>query len=405
MKQSAWWILGLSLAGALAGAASLGVMAVLGPRVMVVAAVQREIIQAVIVSGRVLPPARVSVGSMVAGVVTAVAVKEGSHVKPGDLLVQLDDSEASAAVRAAQAGLQEAEARLEQLSGVTAPVDRAAHRQADANLAFAQLGYQRQSSLARQGGATLAQVDEARRALTVAEGQHDASAAQVSGSGKRGAAHRLAAATCAQAAANLAQAEVRKAQSRLLAATPALVLTRSVEPGDLVQPGRVLLTLAKDGATQLSVLPDEKNLATLRLGQPALASADAFAQRSFEARVAYIAPSVDPLRGSVEVRLDVAQPPLYLRPDMTVSVNIEVGRRAAALVVPEASVQDLTAPRPWLWLLRGRRVEHQTVELGLRGAGSVEIRSGVGLGDRIAVPGASVLSAHQRVRAVARVGG
>ena len=105
-----------------------------------------------------------------------------------------------------------------------------------------------------------------------------------------------------------------------------VVTERDVEPGDVVQPGRALLVVARDGETQLSVLPDEKNLAFLRLGQAALASADAYPDRIFPARVAYIAPAVDPARGTVEVKLDVADPPPFLRPDMTVSVDVEVGR-------------------------------------------------------------------------------
>ncbi len=97
----------------------------------------------------------------------------------------------------------------------------------------------------------------------------------------------------------------------------------------MVQPGRTLLVVARDGPTQLSVLPDEKNLAFLRLGQPATASVDAFPDRVFPARVAYIAPAVDLSRGTVEVKLDVPDPPPFLRPDMTVSVNVEVGRDRA----------------------------------------------------------------------------
>lgn len=404
MKLRRRWVWGV--AGMAAVAAVVGVVLwILGPRVAVVVAARREITQAVIVSGRVLPPSRVNVGTLLSGVVTKVAVKEGDHVNAGDLLVQLDDTEAKVAVTVAKARLKEARARLQQLKEITGPVARATHQQADANLAFARLSYERLVAMAKKGGAPAAQVDEAKRALDVAQGQHDATESQAHGSAPKGADHRLALASYAQAAAGVAQAEVHAAESRIVAATAGVVLTRTVEPGELVQPGRTLLVLAIDGKTLLSIQPDEKNLAMLRLGQPARASADAFAQQSFAATLSYIAPSVDPLRGTVEVRFEVVQPPPYLRPDMTVSVDIEVGRRTAALVLPKDAVQEPTSAKPWVWLLLDGHVERRAVELGLRGDSHLEIVRGVREGDRVAVPAGRVLSPRQRVRASQRVGG
>lgn len=391
-----WIVVGLLCAAGLGG---LLVLRALGPQVTVAAVQKREIVQTVIVSGRVLPPSRVSVGSLVPGVVTQVAVKEGDHVKPGDLLVQLDDAEARAGLLLAKAGLKQARARLSQLKHITGPVARETHKQADANLELARLSYERQAVLLKKGSATPAQLDEAKRALDVAQSQHDATEKQAAGSGPHGADHALALAAHAQAAASVAQAEVRVAESRITAATPAVVLTRSVEPGDLVQPGRTMLALARDGKTQLSVQPDEKNLAELRLGQPAQASADAFPKQPFSATISYIAPSIDPQRGTVEVRFDVPTPPGFLRPDMTVSVNIEVGRHAEALVIPKESVMDQASGRPWLFVLNGSRIERRPVELGLRGDGQIEVLQGVAAGDAVVIPGSTPLASGQRVRA------
>lgn len=396
-KRTRTWV----LVGLLVGTGLLVIVGsrALGPRVTVAQVQQREIVQTVIVSGRVLPPARVNIGSLVPGVVTQVAVKEGDHVKPGDLLVQLDDAEARAGLLLAKAGLKQARARLSQLKHITAPVAREAHKQADANLELARLSYERQLALLRKGSATPAQLDEAKRALDVAQSQHDATEKQAAGSAPRGADHALAVAAHAQAAASVAQAEVRLGETRITAATAAVVLTRSVEPGELIQPGRAMLVLARDGKTQLSVQPDEKNLAELRLGQPAQASADAFPKRPFAASVSFIAPSIDPQRGTVEVRFDVPAPPEFLRPDMTVSVNIEVGRHPAALVIPKEAVLDLAAAKPWLFVLQGSRIERRSVELGLRAEGQIEVLRGVAAGEAVVIPNGTLLVSGQRVRA------
>src|SRR6185437_16754598 len=100
------------------------------------------------------------------------------------------------------------------------------------------------------------------------------------------------------------------------------------------------------GETQIDVRIDEKNLAQLAIGQRALASADAFPADRFTAVLFYINPGVDSLRGSVEMKLRVPDPPAYLRQDMTVSVDVEVARRAGALVVPPTASSKRAAGSP-----------------------------------------------------------
>ena len=118
------------------------------------------------------------------------------------------------------------------------------------------------------------------------------------------------------------------------------LIARNVEVGDVVQPGKVLMRLSPAGLTQLVVDIDEKNLHLLALGQRALASADAYAQQRFTAELSYINPGVNAQTGSVQVKLDVPNPPPKLQQDMTVSVDIEVARHAQALLLPGSVVHD-----------------------------------------------------------------
>ena len=201
-----------------------------------------------------------------------------------------------------------------------------------------------------------------------------------------------------------AEAELRAAQERLEpghaeCARPArVVLRRQVEPGDSVQPGRVLLTLARVGETRLTVEPDERSLAFLQEGQPAQASADAFPRERFAATVETVAPSVDPERGTVEVKLTVPQPPAYLRPGMTVSVEIEVGRRERALLLPTEAVQDAASEQPWVLVPEDGRAVRSDVTLGLRGEEQVEVAQGLAEGELVLLPSSKTLLPGQRVR-------
>jgi HlyD family secretion protein len=156
-----------------------------------------------------------------------------------------------------------------------------------------------------------------------------------------------------------------------------------VEPGDAVSPGRALLDLAFEGPVELTVFPSEESLPFLQVGGRATGSADAFPDSVFDATVALVAPSIDPGQGTVEVRLTVPAPPSYLLPDMTVSVNVEAGRKAEAAVLPEAAVRGLGTATPWVAIVRHGRVERAEVAVGLRAPGFVEILDGVGAGDRV----------------------
>jgi HlyD family secretion protein len=144
---------------------------------------------------------------------------------------------------------------------------------------------------------------------------------------------------------------------------------------------------------------DERNLGLLRLGQPALASADAYPDQTFAAKVAFINPAVDISRASVEVKLTVEKPPAYLRQDMTVSVDIEVARRDHVLIVPARGLHEAMSTRPWILGIKAGRAVKQPVRIGVHGNAYDEIVEGASEGDAVIPVGAGILTG-QRVRAV-----
>jgi len=388
---------------ALAGAVALGwflVQRARGPTVVVMRAARREVVQTVVSSGRVMSPAEVSLASTLGGLVRAVHAREGERVTEGQLVVELDDAELAAQVAQARAGVLLAAARVGQLRAVGARVADASARQAEANLRAAESTWERQRALFRSGSIAATELEAAQRAVEVARSQRQSAQVTAVGSSAGGGDARVAVAGRVQAEAALRVAEARLAQGRVTSPAAGVIMRRSVEPGDVVTPGRALLVLLCDGATELSVTPDERNLADLRLGQPARASAEAFPDRPFDARVAYIAPAVDALRGTVEVRLRVPSPPDYLRPAMTVSVEVEVARRADALTLPPEAVRDAATAAPWVMVVNDGRTARRPVVLGLRGERVVEVTGGLTERDAVVPSGAAVV-VGRRVRVAA----
>jgi HlyD family secretion protein len=388
---------GLLALAAIAIAAYVFQDAILGLPVDVQEVVRGDLVQTVVASGRVTTPQRVSVGAVVTERVERIPVAEGQTVRRGDALIELDDRDERAAITQAEAAVAQADARIRQLREAGLPAAEQAQKQAEANLRLARQQHDRNVELKAKGFISESALDDAKRNLDVAQSQLDAARLQVRSTGPSGSEYRVAETALLQARATLVAATARLEQMTIRAPADGILIGRSVEPGDVVQPGHELMILAPAGETQIVVSIDEKNLAQLRPGQKALASADAYPRERFAAELVYINPGIDALRGAVEVKLRVTDPPPYLRQDMTVSVDIEVTRRAGAVVAPADTVHDAASAHPWVLAVEDHRAARKPVSLGARGEGRVEILGGAAPGDRLISTAAGIVPG-QRVR-------
>jgi HlyD family secretion protein len=395
--QHKWSVLGIGL---VIVAAALGIARlILGPEIVTAVVERGNLVQSVVASGHIETPFRVEIASQITGTVEDVLVLEGEQVKHGQKLVAIEASELNAAVVQSEGAVAQAEARVRQLRELTKPAADQALMQAQANLINAQAAYDRAAKLAASGFATRVTLDDAKKNLDVASTQVRTAELQVFTSSPVGSDYVMAETQLSQARANLNTARARLGYATITAPRDGVLITRNVERGTVVQPGKAMMVLAPAGGTQIVVQIDEKNLGLLALGQNALASADAYPDKRFAAVLSYINPAVDITRASVEVKLAVAEPPDYLRQDMTVSVDIEIARRDDAVVVPARAVHDPGSGAPWVLAVRGGRAKQQPIKLGLRGVGQYELFEGLQPGDMV-IPSTAGVRAGQRIRAV-----
>jgi HlyD family secretion protein len=368
------------------------------PLVPVLKVERRDLVQTLVASGRVETPYRVTVSSQITGVVASVPVEEGQEVKQGDPLVVLDDREAKAAVVLAQGAVAEAEARLRQIGEVTLPSAVQSLKQAEATLRNVQQSYDRIARLHQEGYATRADFDAAQKDLDVAQTQLRSAQLQVAMNRDSGTAAVMAQTQLAQSRSSLESAQARLSYTLITAPVDGTLISRAVERGNVVKAGDTLMTLSPTGETRLRLEIDEKNLGSLKLGQSALASADAYADQRFPAELVYINPSVDPAQGSVTIKLRVPNPPAYLVQDMTVSVDIKVAERKDALIAPLVAVRDALTAAPWVWLVSDGRLVKRPVTLGARGDAQAEVLDGLKEGDLVVSGQNAGYVEDQRVR-------
>jgi HlyD family secretion protein len=370
---------------------------VLGPKVPVVSVKRSDIVQTVVASGRISVPTRIDVSSTVLGVVTALNAREGQKVRKGQVLIQIEDQEAVAYLAQAQGAVRQAEARLAQLRQTGSPVAEQGVRQAQANLELALRQYERNRVLRTEGFISQATLDEAKKNLHLAQSQLDTARLQLKGS-RTGGDYQLAMAALEQAQAGLRAAQSRLRNTTINSPADGTILSRDIEAGNVAQPGKPLLTMQATGQTQVVLNVDEKDIAGLRVGDPAMIAADAFPADRFPGQVIYVAPAVDPQRGTVEVKVQASSPPPDLLADMTASVEIITGRHQGALVLPTEAVRRDADDRPWVLAVVAGKAQRRSIMTGLQGSGAVEILRGLKAGDRIISSTGRQIDPGERVR-------
>lgn len=356
-----------------------------GVAVQVVSAAPADIQTSVVASGRVLAPSRVDIGATITGRVQTVRVREGARVAPDEILVELDPRELKAAVTQSEAAVTRARARVSSVKTLALPMAQAAQQQAQANLTLAEREAQRARELVAKGFVSRSRLDDAERQLDVARSQLDSARAQTGAQSMTGAESQQAQSLLVEAEAALLSAQARLSQTLIRAPAAGVVLERLIEPGDIAQPGRKMMTLALDGPVRLIVQVDEKNLPLIRTGAVATAAADAFPNERFEAVVNYVSPGIDAARGTVELRLDVPKPPSLLKSDMSIAMDLQGPLLKQAIMLPADSVRQLQTDAPWVLVERDGVAVRVAVRTGLQSQGRVAIIDGLKAGERVII--------------------
>lgn len=278
-------------------------------------------------SGQLSAENSVEVKSETSGVVAEIAFAEGQQVRAGDVLFRLRDEEQVARLREAEATLQ-----------------------------LARHMFERTKELATREAVSQAQQDRVAADLAVAEARVDL-------------------------------ARVELARTRIRAPFDGVVGMRLVSPGDRVASKDALVQIDAVDRLQVSFAMSERGILIAHDGAPVEVHVSPYPGEIFPGEVFFVSPALDPATRRVIVKAWVPNPDHRLRPGLFANVDLEVGQRENALVVPESAVvfdQEGT----YVWRLDGEHVASRVpVELGLRKQGKVEVRLGLRPGDTIVSAG------------------
>lgn len=161
---------------------------------------------------------------------------------------------------------------------------------------------------------------------------------------------------------------------------------RQISVGSLLTPGTVITTLDDISVIKLDFSVPERFIQSLEIGKVVEASAVAFSNELFTGKVISIDSRVNPTTRTVIVRAEIPNPNSRLLPGMLMKVTL-IKESREALILPESAVIPIQ-DRHYVYVVNDEDViEREEVVLGLRKRGWVEIINGVALGEKVVIRG------------------
>jgi HlyD family secretion protein len=353
--------------------------------------VQRGPIRSVVsTNGKIEPLQNFEAHAPISTTVKRLLVKEGDHVRKGQLLLQLDDADiraqaarAQAQVKAAQADQSslQAEGTHEEVLTLNAQLvkARSARDAAQRNLDVLR-------RLQQEGAASPGEVRKAEDALQSA--QADLTLIQQKQKDRYSqpeVARIEAQAAEAQAAYDAAEDALRRSSVR--ATFDGIVYSLPVKQGAFVPAGELLLQEADLSRVLVRAFVDEPDVGRLQPGQRVEVTWEAAPGRIWTGTLNTV-PSTVKLRVSRnvgEATCIVDNKDLRLLPNVNVGVTIVVAEHSDVLTL-ERDALRIDEAKPYVYRIVGNHLKHQTIEFSLQNLTRVEITSGLSAGDSVALP-------------------
>lgn len=378
-------------------------------------------------SGEIKPKTYVNIGANAFGKIVRLHVREGDHVKKGELLAQLENVQSSADVNATRASLQAAETDFV-AAKAGLETSRADLNRARSDADHAQLDWERAQGLYKDALIAKQEYDSKKAAwesaeamLVQAQAKVDQAKAQQDSAEKR----------ISQNQANLTRVSDVLQKTTYEAPFDGVITNLPVREGETVvigiqnSPGSTLMTLADMSVITAEVKVDETDIVSVKIGQPAEVTIDAMPRKVFHGTVSEIgnnaivrstgvstsqATSTSEEAKDFKVVVTLSDPPAELRPGLSATAKITTATRNNIVTIPIQALTvrtqaDLMPPKDGskgsvqaaapvdgakqkreiqgVFVIRNKKAEFVPVETGISGTTDIEVIKGLQEGDEI----------------------
>ena len=329
-------------------------------------------------SGYVTPRRRATIAAKITGRVTGVFFDEGTHVRQGQLLATLDDSDVKRALESAKADRDSAQAAI-------------ADFQVQLKNAKIQLG--RAEQLQKAGVQTQENLDNASMAA-------DSLTAKIA----------LAKQQVAGADARISEAQQAVDNTVIRAPFDGIVVSKDAQVGEMVSPVSAgggftrtgIATIVDMNSNEIEVDVNESYIARVLPNQPVTATLDAYPDWQIPCKVRTVIPTADRQKATVKVRISFLKLDPKILPDMGVKVAFLSEEQPKTkgpdpiTYVPKSAVRS-EGGTSYVLLVHDGKVEHRAIKVGVDRGTDVAIMAGVMPGDSLVVTGPATLHDGDKV--------
>jgi RND family efflux transporter MFP subunit len=329
-------------------------------------------------SGYVTPRQRATIAAKITGRVTGVFFDEGTHVRKGQLLATLDDSDARKALAAAKADYDSANAAITDY---------------EVQLKNAQIVLHRTTELKAAGVETQEHLDNARTAVESLQAKIALAKAQVSAT-----------------AARIQEAQQAVDNCTIRAPFEGIVVSKDAQVGEMVSPVSAgggftrtgIATIVNMNSNEIEVDVNEAYITRVKPGQQVTAVLDAYPDWEIPARVRTIIPSADRQKATVKVRISFLKLDPRILPDMGIKVTFlsdEPSKKveAARVIIPQSAVRDDNGKKI-VFLVQENKTERRAVTIGENRGTDTEVIAGLTSGETVVVNGPADLHDGESVQ-------
>ena len=343
-------------------------------------------------TGTVKARTTTQVSANVMGRILSIPVVEGDAVSRGQVLVEIDGSEARTQLQKARAALVEAQASLTELDR-SIETANAAVRTAEANKQLAETTLGRYKELFQRGSVSAQEFDEALARSNAATSELDRSRSNVR---ELQAKSKQINARMEQAEAEIANIKVVEGYSKIASPVSGIVVKKFAEAGATASPGIPLLAIEDNSQYRLEAAVDESRSKLVHIGGRVPVRIDALGASDIVGTIAEVLPTSDSASRSYTVKIDLPADPA-LKTGLYGLARFSQTQKTSITVPQTALVQR--GQLSGLFIVGADGTAHfRIVTTGKVSGDVLEILSGVDEGDEVVGSDAAKLSDGSKVR-------
>lgn len=184
-----------------------------------------------------------------------------------------------------------------------------------------------------------------------------------------------------------------------IAPVSGIVLEKKAVQGMRFMPGEVLYQIADLSSVWVVADVAEQDIGLVKIGSTAQVSIEAYPDKHFEGKIAFIYPALNSATRTVSVRVELANREGQLKPAMFASVALATDKGVGVLTVPTSAVIDSGTRQVMLVRLTDGRFEPRTVKLGSRSDDYVEVLDGIAEGEQVVTSANFLIDAESNLKA------